>query len=88
MPAVLPAALLVLGVLYPVLVWRSLEHSRGAWAFLISMCGVLAIVLLFGAPKVRGVLDIGLWTALIMPGLLAVATVGLAMLRVDYRERT
>ncbi len=88
MPMVLPVALFVIGVLFPVLVWRSLELSRGAWAFLISMCSVLALVLLFGAPKVRGVLGIGLWTAMIMPGLLAVATVGLTMLRIDYRERS
>jgi len=84
---VLPVSLFVIGALYPALVWRSLEHSRGAWSFLISMCGVLALVLFFGAPKVRGVLDIGLWTALIMPGLLTVAMVGLTMIRADYRER-
>jgi hypothetical protein len=86
MTPVLPASLLVLGLLMGVLVWRSLEKERAAWAFLMGMTSVLAAVLLFGATKVRTVLDIGLWTALIIPGLLAVATVALAMIRDDYRE--
>ena len=87
MPFVLPAALFIMGALLPLLAWRSLLRSRAAWAFLIAMCAVLGLVLLFGAPKVKGQLDIGIWTALIMPGLLGVATVGLTMLRGDYRER-
>lgn len=87
MPFVLPMSLFVMGALLPLLAWRSLLKSRAAWSFLIATCAVLALVLLFGAPKVRGQLGIGLWTALILPGLLGVATVGLAMIRGDYRER-
>ncbi len=83
---VLPASLIVTGVVLAVLIWKSLEKVRGAWAFLIGMTSVLSAVLLFGATKVRGVLGVGLWTALIIPGLLAVATMALSMTRDDYRE--
>ena len=86
MTPVLPAALIASGLVLGVLVWKSLERVRGAWSFLIGMTSVFSAVLLFGSTKVRGALDIGLWTALIIPGLLAVATVALAMTRDDYRD--
>lgn len=86
MHPVLPGALIVAGIMLAVLVWRSLEKSRAAWSFLIGMTSTLAAVLLFGSTKVRSVFDIGLWTALIIPGLLTVCTVALAMTRDDYRE--
>jgi hypothetical protein len=86
MTPVLPAALIVSGLIMFLLVWKSLEGARGAWAFLIGMTAVFSAVLLFGSTKVRGALDIGLWTALIIPGFLAVATVALAMTRDDYRD--
>jgi hypothetical protein len=86
MHPVLPGALIVAGVLLAVLVWRSLEKSRAAWSFLIGMTATLAAVLLFGSTKLRNVFDIGLWTALIIPGLLTVTTVALTMVRDDYRE--
>jgi len=82
----LPAALIVSGIVLAVLVMKSLQRARGAWAFLIGMTSVFAAVLLFGSTKIRGALDIGLWTALIIPGLLAVATVSLAMVRDEYRD--
>jgi hypothetical protein len=88
MPKVLPVALLTLGVMFPLLVWRSLERSRAAWSFLVAMCFSLAVVLLFGAPKVRAQVDIGLWTAMIIPGMLVVAGISLTMLRRDYRDAT
>lgn len=86
MTPVLPAALIVTSLILGVLIWRSLAKARGAWSFLIGITSVLAAVLLFGATKVRGVLGVGLWTALIIPGLLAVATVALSMIRDDYRD--
>ena len=86
MPNSLSVALLVLAGLFPVLVWRSLLHSRAAWAFLVSICWVLAVVLLFGAPKVRSKMEIGLWTAMIIPGLLFVAGVALVAVRREYRD--
>jgi hypothetical protein len=86
-PAVLGMTLLVSGVLMPVLAARSYRQSRPAWAFLIAICGVFAVVEFFGAPKVRGALDVGLWITMILPGLNAVAVAALVSLRGGYVER-
>ena len=87
MPAALTVSLVVLGALFPALAVLSLlRQSRGAWAFLSSMCWVLAVVMLFGAPKIRSQIDIGLWTAMLIPGLLAAAATALTMVRRDYRH--
>jgi hypothetical protein len=87
LPAVLGMTLLVCGLVMPVLAWHSYRGSRAAWAFLVAICGVFAVVLLFGAPKVRGALDIGLWITMILPGLNAVAAAALVSLRGEYVER-
>jgi hypothetical protein len=87
LPPVLGVTMLVLGLVLPFLVWGSLIESRSAWAFLISILSVLAIVTFFGAPKVRHVLGIGLWHALIIPGLMTVAVIALSMLRDEYRAK-
>ena len=63
-----------------------MRGSRVAWSFLIALMTVMGIVTLFGAPKVRNLLDIGLWYAIIIPGVLAVGVVALALVRRDYRE--
>lgn len=86
MTPVLPASLMLGGIVMALLVWKSLMKSRGAWAFLIGMTSTLAAVMLFGSTKLRGVLDVQLYIALIIPGMLAVATVALAMVRDDYKE--
>lgn len=86
-PAVLGMTLLVCGLVMPVLAWHSYRGSRAAWAFLVAICGVFTVVELFGAPKVRGALDIGLWITMILPGLNAVATAALVSLRGEYLER-
>ena len=88
LPGVLGATLFVAGVLMPVLALSSYRHrARPAWAFLGSMCGVFAVVSLFGAPKLRGILDVSLWTTMIFPGLYLVADVTLYALRDDYVDR-
>lgn len=87
MPPVMGATLLIVGVLMPVLAWRSLLHSRAAWSFLIALTAVFGGVDFFGAPKVRALLGIGLWTALIVPGLQIVTVVALVMLKDEYRDR-
>lgn len=87
MTPVLPFTLLILGVLLPLLTYFSVTStSRSAWAFLVSTTGVYATVLLFGAPKLRYVLDIGLWSAMIIPGVLYVATASLVMSKSAYRD--
>jgi hypothetical protein len=88
LPGVLGVTLLVAGVLMPVLAWSSYkEHARASWAFLGGMCGVFALVSLFGAPKLRGILDVSLWTTMIFPGLYVVAAVTLYVVRADYVDR-
>jgi hypothetical protein len=82
-----PVSLVVIGLLFPLLAWRSLAGSRGAWAFLVALCFTLFLIFSFAAPKLRTLLEINLWTAYIIPGLLAVGWVGLSSLRDQYRER-
>ena len=84
----LVATLLITGVLMPTLAVFSHRRSRPAWAFLVAMCGVLAVVGLFGAPKIRSAVDVSLWTTMVLPGLLAVACISLALLRDDYVDRS
>ena len=93
-PRVVGVTLVVSGVLMPVLARASYyDRSRPAWAILITICGVFGVVEFFGAPKVRGALDvaldpdIGLWITMILPGLSAVAVAALASLRGEYVER-
>jgi hypothetical protein len=87
-PGVVAVTLIVTGLVIPVLSWQSLQRSRTAWAFLISMLAVLATVTFFGAPKVRHVLGIGLWYALIIPAVEIVGVIALSMVRTEYREQT
>jgi hypothetical protein len=48
---------------------------------------VLAVASLFGAPKIRGALDVSLWTTMVIPGLYIVAAVASHLLRDDYVDR-
>ena len=86
-PAVLGATLVIAGVLFPTLAWFSYRGHRASWAFLVAMCGVFGFVEVFGAPKVRDAMDVGLWTTMMLPGLKIVAVLALIALRGDYAER-
>ncbi|MDX2091976.1 MAG: hypothetical protein SFX73_29200 [Kofleriaceae bacterium] len=91
---VMPIALFVFGALFLVLTWQSLERSRLAWAFLVGVTSVFAVLMLFGSTKLRDQLQraleepVSLYYPLIVPGLLAVATVAFALIRREYREST
>jgi hypothetical protein len=85
--AVLGMTLVIAGILMPVLAVLSLRGSRGSWAFLLAICGVFAIAEVFGSPKIRGALDISLWTTMILPGLNLVAALALWQLRDGYVEQ-
>ena len=85
-PGALTATLLVTGVVVPTLALLSYRRSRAAWAFLVALCGVFAVVGLFGAPTISRELDVSLWTTMIFPGLYVVACASLALLRDDYVE--
>ncbi|HEY6174530.1 MAG TPA: hypothetical protein VIX73_08815 [Kofleriaceae bacterium] len=84
----LVATLVITGALMPALAVLSYRRSRPAWAFLVALCGVFAVVGLFGAPKIRGAVDVSLWTTMILPGLFTVACISLALLRDDYVDRS
>ena len=86
LPPVLGVALVVAGLVGGGLVVLSWNGARAAWSFAIALAVVLGVCMLFGAPKVRSQLDIGLWTALIYPGLKFVDVVALVMLRGEFRR--
>lgn len=84
---VLGVALLIGGGTMAALAYYSyFKKSRAAWAFLASLTGVFGTCLLFGAPKVRSLVGIGLWTALIAPGLHYVAMTAKIIARGEYRD--
>ena len=83
---VLPAAMFVFGGGLLALTYFSQQRVRGAWAFLIALCGTGALVTLFGATKIRNALGFGLYHAMIVPGLFAVATVALGLIARDYDD--
>jgi hypothetical protein len=85
-PGALTATLLVTGLVVPTLALLSYRRTRAAWAFLVALCGVLAVVGLFGAPKISRGLEVSLWTTMIFPGLYVVACATLTRLRDDYVE--
>lgn len=85
LPTVMGITLTVFGLLTPALVYWSWQKSRAAWAFLIAMVAVFGGVDFFGAPKVRTLLGVGLWTAMILPSLQVITVIALSSLRRDYR---
>jgi hypothetical protein len=87
MPSVMTAVLIAVGVLLPTLAHFSWRGSRAAWSFMLSIICVFGIVTFFGAPKVRNILGIGFWTAMILPGIQFVCVSALAMVRGQYRAR-
>jgi hypothetical protein len=88
LPFLLALVLMVTGVIVLTTTFRSYQaRSRVAWAFLSSTLGVMAVCTLFGAPKVRNILESTMWHALMLPGLLTVACVALAMVSDEYRDR-
>lgn len=88
MPPVMGSTMLLVGIITIPLVYLSLQHSRAAWSFLIAMVAVFGGVDFFGAPKVRTLLGVGLWTAMILPSLQVVTVIALSSLRRDYQTTT
>jgi hypothetical protein len=86
MQPVMGVTLLVLGGLIPWLTWKSLHLSRPAWSFLIAIVGVIGLVCLFGAPKIRHLLGVDLGFALIIPSLQLACVIALAKLGSEYQN--
>ena len=71
-------ALTLLGV-------RSMTRgSRAAWAMAIALTGVLGVVTLFGAPKMRTLMGLEIWFVLLIPALCAAATTALSLTSDSY----
>lgn len=51
-------AVLLAGALQGVLSVQALRGQRAAWAFALSLNGTMAVMFLFGAPKVRDAFDV------------------------------
>jgi hypothetical protein len=85
---VMPVTLGMVGLILLALLRGTQRGSRAAWSFLIAMCSTLAVVTLFGVTKVRAGFHVGLWYAMVVPGLLTVATVALTLLGRAFAERT
>ena len=85
LPPVMGVTLLVIGVIVPLLAWKSWSYSRAAWSFLIAIIAVFAGVMLFGAPKIATVLGIDMVWALVFPAAEVATVVALASARDDYR---
>lgn len=83
---VVAITLLVVGVVMPTLAYHSIHRRRVPWAFTIAFASVFGCVTLFGAPKVRTLLGINMWYALIIPGVQIICVVALSMLRDEYRD--
>lgn len=83
--------ILVLTVMGAGSLWMTVSsfrtQSRAAWAFLSATLGVMGVCTLFGAPKVRTILEVSMWTALMIPGLLTVACIAMGMIGDQYRDR-
>lgn len=87
LPVILGITLLFASGIFALVIWLSLQkRSRVGWSCLLALCIVFGIVTLFGAPKLRGLVGVGLWVAMIVPGVFGVATAALAQLRAQYGE--
>jgi hypothetical protein len=63
----LTVALLAIGGLLPFTTWLSVHGSRAGWSFLIALSIVLAVMTLFGAPKIRTLTGMHIGVALVFP---------------------
>ena len=87
LPNVLAITLLAASGIFGFLIERSMKKkSRAAWSCLVALCLVFGIVMLFAAPKIRGLIGVGLWIAMIVPGAFGIAVAALRLIRADYRE--
>lgn len=75
----LKVALLLVGGAHALLGVLALQQNRVAWSFALSVNGTLAVVFLFGAPKVRDAAEINLGLAIAPAFIFGIATMLLAL---------
>ena len=79
LPFPLILGMILVGALQVVCSWLTLRRARVAWSFAVSMSGTIALTCLFGAPKIRDAMEIGIGVAMLPSVLAAVTTIFLAM---------
>jgi hypothetical protein len=85
MPVLVGIFQAAIGALMLRLSYASYKKDRAAWAFLLSLAGVLAIALLFGAPRIRDAMNVPrLWFVMLIPAVMSAVAVGLYGARKDY----
>lgn len=84
-PATLGVTLLVLGSFFVVATKTSWQGSRAGWATLVALCGVIGIMTMFGAPTLGRLFGVGIWVAMILPGMLYVGATALCLVHDEYR---
>ena len=80
------ASLLITGACTMWLSWLSLKRSRGAWSFLLAICGTLAVALFFASPRFRASFDLSWPMAMLASGVFAMVTALLVALAPRYRQ--
>jgi len=85
-PIPLRVALLLVGVSNTILGIKALQGSRVSWAFVTATCGTLAIICLFGAPKIRDTTGYSLGASA-LPFLVFLIVTTLLAFRHDTLER-
>jgi hypothetical protein len=86
MPPVLGVTMLIIGgALIALALFSFQSYSRIAWSFLNAIMVVMALVTLFGSPKVRTILNIPLGAALGIPVVLVLGVIALSLVADDYR---
>lgn len=86
MPVTIPIFQAAIGGLLLWLGYASWQNKdRAAWAFLMSLCGVLGLLLTFGAPQLRAAMgEPRLWYVMTAPALMTAIVVGLYRARDEY----
>lgn len=83
-PVPLAIALIILGCVEVVTAFYALRVVRVAWAYALAVNGVLSVVNLFGAPKVRDTAEVFIGAALTPAFIFAVITLLYALSSDDY----
>ena len=88
LPFALVLAMCLFGAMEGVVSWLTIRRQRIAWSFAVSISGTMALACLFGAPKIRDAMEVGIGLAVLPSLLSAVTTVLLAMAADEISARS